>query len=153
MGRTTDQHMNFPGPGGTNGLNPGAAGGSPDDGIFDDDHPFSFQDRADRIEFDPDPEIPHTLGGLDKGPSHIMIADDPHFKRDMGSLGKTQGGVIPGIREGHGQIRLGLKFLGQHLSQALPDLINILPENITVRPGKIDKFKDAKGLSDFTEPA
>jgi hypothetical protein len=40
-----------------------AARGPPDDGILHDDDPLPLQQGLDRVELDPDPEIPDRLVG------------------------------------------------------------------------------------------
>ena len=67
-----------------------AAGGCPaHNGILDDHHLFAFDHVMDRIKFNTDPEFTQKLGGLDKGASDVMVADHPHFKRQVSIAGHS----------------------------------------------------------------
>ena len=113
MGRAAHQHAHFLGAGLPEGLDPGAGGGAPDDGVLDHHHPFALEDLPHGVELNPDGEIPHALGGLDEGAADVVIADHPHFKGDAGGRGVAQGGVDAGVGKGHDQVGGQGVFPGQ----------------------------------------
>ena len=145
VGRAAHHHAHFLGAGLPQGIDPGAGGGAPDDGVFDHHHPLALEDFPHRVEFDPDGEIPHALGRLDEGAADVVIADDPHFKGDAGGRGIAQGGVGAGVGEGHHQVGLQGVFPGHGGAQAFAHQVNGLPVDQAVRPGEIDVFEDADG--------
>ena len=110
------------------------AGGSPDDRILDDHDLLVGDQRLYRIEFDPDPEIPHRLARLDEGPPHIMVSDHPHFEREPTLLRIPESGIVSRIGEGHHEVRIGTVFPGKIAAQPLPAEVDVLAENLAVGP-------------------
>ena len=99
----------------------------------------------DGIELYAHTEIAHTLGRLNKGSPHIMVADHSHLEGDARNLRVTDGGISARIRKRHHKVRLNRRFFGQASAVGLACQIDILPVEGTVRSGKINKFKNAKG--------
>ncbi len=122
-----------------------AARRSADDGIFHDHDLFPGQQRPDGVQLDAHAEITHGLRRLDEGPAHVMVADHAHLKGNAAFLGVPEGGVVAGIGKGHDQVHIGPVFPGQTVAQPFAAEIDVLAENLTVRPGEVDQFEDAMG--------
>lgn len=56
------------------------SGGAADDGIVNNNGLFPAEDRGNGVEFDPNPQLSHSLGRLNKGAPDIAIADNCQFK-------------------------------------------------------------------------
>ncbi len=82
---------------------------------------------------------------LDEGAADIMISDESHLKWNTALLGVSQGRGYPAVWNGHHYIHTHVCLFGKPLAKGLPNLVNGLVEYYTVRPGEVDKFKDALG--------
>jgi len=65
--------------------------GAADNGVVDQHDLLASQDRAVRGQLHPHPGFPGALGGLDKGPPDVVVADDPHLEGKAGLLGEAEG--------------------------------------------------------------
>ena len=74
-----------------------------------------------------------------------MVADHAHLKGDAGGFRVTDGGICPWIRERHHKVRLNGGLFRQAPAVGFAGKINIFAIKCTVRSGKINKFKYAKG--------
>ena len=129
------------------GLDPGADRGAPDDGVLDDDDLLALEQFPHRVELDPDPEIPHGLGGLDEGPAHVMVPDHPHLEGNPRFLGIPDGRVVARVGEGHHKVGVHGRFLGQAAAVGLSDHVDVSAEDVAVGAGEIDELEDAKGAA------
>ena len=128
-----------------------AARRSADDGIFHDHDLFPGQQGPDGVQLDAHAEIPHGLRRLDERAAHVMVSDHAHFKGNAAFLGVPEGGVVAGVGKGHGEVHIRPVLLGQAVAEPFPAEIDVLAENLAVRPREIDQFEDAMGRFDFRE--
>ena len=129
------------------GPNPAPAGGAANNGIFDNDYPFTLEQRAYRVELDPHGKIAHGLGGLDKGAAHVMIADHPHFQGNTRGLGIAYGCIVTRVGKGHDKVGLKRRFPCQDFPHTFAGGVDVGTEDVAVRPGKIDLFKNTVTLA------
>jgi hypothetical protein len=92
-------------------------------------------------------EVPHGLGRLDKSAAHVVVSDYSHFQWNSRFLRESEGGIVARVRKGHNYVSTHLIFSGHLVSLAFAGHIDILSENIAVRPGKVDEFENAEGCS------
>ena len=103
------------------------------------------------IDFYPHAELTHTLGRLNEGASHIVVADKRMFIGYSCFLGNTERGINTRIREGNHAIHIGGSFPDQFHPHALAALVHIFAEDDGIRPGEIHQLENA--LTDRRAPA
>ena len=139
--------MHLSGSGLTKHLDNFLAGRTTDDRIVDDRHSVAFQELAHRVQLDFDPEVPDGFLRLDKGPPHVVIADQAELKRDPGGARKAESSSHAGIGNRYHKICVCRMLSGQLLSHLVATRMHTSLEDSGVGPGKVDVFKDAMAVS------
>src|SRR4030042_6882546 len=85
--------------------------------------------------------------GLDECPAYVVVPNQSQLEFKAGPVGITKRCGVAGIRDRDHDVRVAWMFLGQILAEFSPGFVHVFAENPAVRPGKIDKFKDAVSLS------
>ena len=74
---------------------------------------LALNDLAHRVELEADAELAQRLGGLDEGPAHVGVLDQPLAVGDAGGLGVADGGGRAGLGGGDDQVGLDGVLAGQ----------------------------------------
>ena len=110
------------------------AGGSADNGIVDQHHPFSADHIPDRGQFDPD--LIQPVIRRDEGSSDIFVFDQADFVRNAGGTAESQRGVQAGIRNADDDIRFGRMRFGQAFPGADAGRVDGRSVQNGIRPGR-----------------
>ena len=120
-----------------------AGSGAADDRIVDQHDTFAGDQLAHRIELDPHAKIPDLLLRLNKGTSHVVVADEPELEGDARGPAETESGEKAAVGHWHHQVGRRRLLLGERFSHLGSYLRHRIPEEPTVRPGEIDVFESA----------
>ena len=121
-----------------------AAGGAAHDRVVDHHHPLTGQHIRQGVELDADARLPHRLGGLDEGATHIAVLDQAIAEGDAAPLGIADRRRDAGI--GHTDHNVGRDggLAGQYLADAHPVAVQGLAEEATVRASEVDHLEHAE---------
>ena len=75
--------------------------------IVEQDDALAFENAPDRVQLDPDVEMPDGLLRLDEGAADVVIADQPHLHRQAGFLRESDRRADARVRDGHDDIGAG----------------------------------------------
>src|SRR5919112_542025 len=124
-----------------------AAGVAAYDGVVHDDHPVAFDHARQRVEFEPDAELAHTVGRLDKSPTYVAVLYEAFRVRDAAPLRVADRRHHPRIWDGDDHVGLGRRLLSQNLTHPVPGACDFATVEARVGTGEVHVFEDAEGAA------
>ena len=118
-------------------------GVAPHDGVVDDDEALAPDDLAQRVELEPDAELPDRLGRLDEGPADVGVLDQALAVGDAGLLGVADRRGRPRLRGGDDEVGIDRVLPGQGAAHLDPGLVDDPAADRRVGPGQVDVLEDA----------
>src|SRR5829696_417305 len=124
-----------------------AAGVAAYDGVVHDDHPVAFDHARQRVEFEPDAELAHTVGRLDKSPTYVAVLYEAFRVRDAAPLRVADRRHHPRIWDGDDHVGLGRRLLRPTLTHPVPGACDFATVEARVGTGEVHVFEDAEGAA------
>ena len=121
-------------------------GGSPYDGIIDQDDILPFDCVFQHAQFQADAGFPFFLGGFDESSANIAVFIKGNSKRNTGLGGKSLGGGNTGVRNANHQIRFGRIRLCQSCAGPKSGIVDGNTVQRAVQARKVDILEDAVGM-------
>ena len=149
-GGGTDPHMNFLCSCQAQLPDNPAAGGTPDNGIVNEHHPFPPNHGSDGIELDVHAVFPLTLAGSNEGSSDIFVLGKADGVGDSRLGGIPDGRLQAGVRHADDHIRFHRMLHSQKPPRLLPGKAHAGTVHHRIRPGKVDILKYAQAFGHFS---
>src|SRR5215208_1500722 len=124
-----------------------AAGVAAHDGVVHDDHPVAFDHARQRVELEPDAELAHTVGRLDKSPPYVAVLYEAFRVRDAAPLRVADRRHHPRIGDGDDNVSLGRRLLCQDLAHPVPGACDLTTVEARVRTGEVHILEDAQSAA------
>src|SRR5215210_2659115 len=124
-----------------------AAGVTAHDGVVHDDHPVALDHARQRVELEPDAELAHTVGRLDKSPTYVAGLYEAFRVRDAAPLRVADRRHHPRVGDGDDHVGLGRRLLRQELAHPVPGACDLAPVEARVGTGEVHVLEDAKGTT------
>ncbi len=140
-----DAEVNFLRTGVAEGAHLGAGGGAADDGVFDNDDAFAFNDVGDDVELHGDGAVALELVGHDEGAADEAVGDDAFFELDAGFNRIAEGGGTAGVGHRHDVVGVDGGFAGELAAHGLTCGVDGLPEHFAGDVGEVDVLEAAHG--------
>src|SRR3984957_10474376 len=115
-----------------------------DDRIIDQYDALATDDGAVGTVLEPNAKLADVLGGLDKGPPDIVIADNAKLVRDAGFLGVSDRRRHAGIGDRNDHIGGSRSLAREFGARGLADVVDAASADDRIRPGEVDVFEDAR---------
>src|SRR3989344_896635 len=120
--------------------------GRTNDGVINNDNPFSGNKLGNNIEFYPKALFTPFLNGLDERAPDIVRPKECHNKREPCFRGKTGGGKVSGVRNRYDDIRRNGRFFPKPLAHFFPGRLSPSYVKFAVGTQKVNIFKNAEFL-------
>src|SRR5918993_549864 len=134
-----------------------AAGVAAYDRVVHDDHPVALDHARQRVELEPDAELAHTVGRLNKGPSDVAVLYQAFRVRDAAPLRVADRRHHSRIGDGDNHVGLGRRLLRQDLAHPVPGASDFATVEARVGPGEVHVLEDtespARGLGPVARQA
>src|SRR5919107_5182414 len=124
-----------------------AAGVATHDGVVHHDHPVALDHARQRVELEPDAELAHAVGRLDKGPPHVAVLYEAFRVRDAAPLRVADRRHHPRIGDGDHHIGLGRSLIGEQLAHPVPGARDLATVEARVGSGEVHVLEDAQGAA------
>jgi hypothetical protein len=96
------------------------------------------------IELDADTRLPHRLGGLNEGATHIAILDQAIGEGDTAGLGVANRRGDAGIGNADHNVGLHRRFARQHFTDPHPIAVERLAKKAAIGAGEVNHLEDAE---------
>ena len=117
-------------------------GSTPDDGVVDHNHPPALDCAPKGTQLDADGLFPALLVRGDKGAADVTVLHKALAVRNAGLLGIAHGGIQAGVRHADDHVGVHRVLPGQDAAGLQAGLVDGLPADHRVGPGKVNVFKD-----------
>src|SRR5215210_4208953 len=124
-----------------------AAGVAAYDGVVHNDHPVAFDHTRQRVELEPDAELAHTVGRLDKSPPHVAVLYEAFRVRDAALLRVADRRHHPRIGDGDYHIGLCRRLFRQDLAHPVPGACDLATVEARVGTGEVHVLEDAESAA------
>src|SRR5258706_13498749 len=121
----------------------GALRVAPDDRVVHDDDALAAYHVAQRVEFEPDAQLPDGLGRLDEGAAHVGVLDESGAVGQARLGGVADGGGGAGLRYRDHDVGLDRVLARQLPADRPPGGVDVAPGDRGVRAGEADVFEEA----------
>ena len=152
-GWTGDADVDFERAGISEELDERAGSSAPHDRVVDHHDALPFEVLRQCVELELHALAPELLGRLDERPADVAVLDEPVVERDATDPTEADGRRHGGIGYGHDDIGIDPGLGGQHLAQALADVVHAGPVPHGVGTAEVHELKRAAGLLRRTEQA
>src|SRR5215211_3615810 len=117
------------------------------DGVVHDDHPFAFDHARQRVELEPDAELAHTVGRLDKSTANVAVLYKAFRVRDAAPLRVAYRRHHPRIGDRDDHVGLGRRLLRQDLAHPVPGACDLATIKSRVGTGEVHVLEDAESAA------
>ena len=138
-----DPHMHFDGAGLPQHPDQSTLGIAPHDRVVDDDEPLAADDFLERVELQPDAELPDGLRRLDERTPDVGVLHQALPVGDAGFLRIADRGRDAGFRNADHQVGVDRAFPGESATDIQPGAVHRPARDRAVRPRQVDVFEDA----------
>src|SRR5215211_7141944 len=114
------------------------------DGVVHDDDPVALDHARQRVEFEPDAELAHAVGRLDKSPPHVAVLYEAFRVRDAAPLRVADRRHHPRVGDGDDHVGLGRRLLRQDLAHPVPGACDLATVEARVGTGEVHVLEDAQ---------
>ncbi len=144
VGRRADAQVDFLGAGGHEHPHDFAGSRPANEGVIDDHHSLSPDDRPDRIQLQLDAKAPDALVRLDESPADVMAPNDTNVERNSRFFGIAKRRRGAGIGHGDDEVRFGGLFARQLATKVLANFVGAPPVDLRVRASEVDALENAE---------
>src|SRR5829696_6386840 len=124
-----------------------AAGVAAHDGVVHDDHPVAFDHARQRVELEPDAELAHTVGRLDKSSPYVAVLYEAFRVRDAAPLRVADRRHHPRIGDRDDHVGLGRRLLRQDLAHPVPGACDLATIKSRVGTGEVHVLEDTESAA------
>ena len=121
----------------------GALGVAADDRVVDDHKALALDDVAQRVQLQPDAQLPDGLRGLDEGAPDVGVLDQALRERDAAGLRVPDRGGRPGLGRRDDQVGLDGVLAEQRAADLHAGGVHAAVRDPGVRPGQVDELEQA----------